>query len=95
MSKLAITLLSEIIERCEAISEIAMKVEADAVNMGSMRLDDEEAAERSAKEVEEYESALLDQNGFNNASKLNAGICDMRRRAAELIKLCIEYEPPL
>jgi hypothetical protein len=65
--------------------------------MGHVRLSDEqiEAEEWSAKDVHEFEDSTLGSGEQETATALLEGCREIEAKAIEMVKLCLEFTPPL
>ena len=89
--KTALVILSEIVQSLEDLREIAHEMER------SDRLSDEQiqAEEWSAEQVHKYEASILRESDQEAAETLLVGCHEIEEKAVEMIKLCLEFTPPL
>jgi hypothetical protein len=96
--KTALVILSEIVQSLQNIREIAHELTCQSTSKGPPeRLSDEqvEAEEWSAKDVHEFEDSTLGSGEQEASTALLAGCHEIEGKAVEMLKLCLEFTPPL
>jgi hypothetical protein len=97
--KTALVILSEIVQSLEDIREIAHELTRQSMSRGPPDPLDEqlEAKEWSAEQVHEFEDkvSVLSNDDREAATALLAGCREIEEKAVEMIKLCLEFTPPL
>jgi hypothetical protein len=97
--KTALVIFSEIVQSLGGIREIAHELTRQSMSRGPPdRLSDEqiEAEAWGAEQVHKYEDSTLSESEDSEAATALLAWCrEIEEKAVEMIKLCIEFVPPL